>query len=302
MECNRDEAARAKEIAERKFLAKDIKGAKNFALKAQNLYPELEDISRMVTTLDVYISAEEKINGEGNWYGILGVNPQADDEKIRRKYRKLALLLHPDKNNSLGAEGAFKLVSEAWSLLSDKYKRLAYDQRSGAKFQPGNWAKNGCTSTPSKQNGFYKFVRTSASRMRVSKGNYVKKDASSSVHSPPHKNETKQPSFGVNIKNSSNHSNSRWTPFSETTSASSAVQAAHMVQLAYGRVRKERQKAQAATRREEARRRKNHSSKTRIEVESGHINAVKGRKGVEYCCASKYKTDPVNGEGVREST
>lgn len=301
MECNRDEAARAKEIAERKFLAKDIKGAKKFALKALNLYPELEGISRMVTTLDVYISAEEKINGEGNWYGILGVNPLTEDEKIRKKYRKLALLLHPDKNNSLGAEGAFKLVSEAWSLLSDKYKRLAYDQRSGAKLQPGNRAKNGCTSTPSKDNGFYKFVKTAASRMRVSKGNFVKKDASSSVHSPHRKNETKQPSFGFNIKNSSNHSNSWWTPFSETTSAATAVQAAHMVQHAYERVRKEREKAQAATRREGARRRKNHSSKTRIEAESGHSNSVKRRKGVEYCGTSKYKMDPVNGKGERES-
>ncbi|KAJ0972571.1 hypothetical protein J5N97_020530 [Dioscorea zingiberensis] len=42
MECNRDEALRAKEIAERKFSANDLMGAKKFALKAQNLFPALE--------------------------------------------------------------------------------------------------------------------------------------------------------------------------------------------------------------------------------------------------------------------
>ncbi|KAL2547210.1 Chaperone DnaJ-domain superfamily protein [Forsythia ovata] len=135
MECNRDEAVRAKEIAERKFLDKDIKAAKKFALKAQNLYPGLEGISQVVRTFEVYISAEEKINGEYNWYAVLGVTPLADDETVRKQYRKLALLLHPDKNKSVGAEGAFKLVSQAWSLLSDKSKRLAYDQKYGTTFQ-----------------------------------------------------------------------------------------------------------------------------------------------------------------------
>ncbi|KAL2524602.1 Chaperone DnaJ-domain superfamily protein [Abeliophyllum distichum] len=353
MECNRDEAARAKEIAERKFLAKDSKGAKKYALKALNLYPELEGVSQMVTTLDVYISAEEKINGEGNWYGVLGVDPLADDETIRKKYRRLALLLHPDKNKSFGAEGAFKLVSEAWSLLSDKYKRLAYDQRSGAKFQPGNWATNGCRSTPSKHNGFYKFAKTAAPQMRVSKGNSAKRDASY-VPAPPRKKEgqtfwtvchrckmqyeclkmhlnhnllcpkclesyfaveTELPSataqkkatastgmFEFNDNNSSNHSKSEWTPFSGTTSTASAVQVADLVQQVYERVRKERQKAQAATRREEARRRKNHSSKTRIEAESGHFNAVKRGKGAEDCGTSKDIMELVNGEGLRGST
>ncbi|KAI3749089.1 hypothetical protein L6452_12660 [Arctium lappa] len=129
MECNRDEAIRAKTIAEKKLADKDFAGAKKFTLKAQTLYPELDGISQMFTTLDVYISAEKKVSGEVDWYGILGVNPSDDDETIRKQYRKLALILHPDKNKSVGADGAFKLLSEAWSLLSDKAKRLAYNRR-----------------------------------------------------------------------------------------------------------------------------------------------------------------------------
>ncbi|KAL0452427.1 UNVERIFIED_CONTAM: Chaperone protein DnaJ [Sesamum latifolium] len=133
MECNRDEANRAKSIAESKLEQKDYAGAKKFALKAQTLYPGLDGIAQMLTTLDVYISAECKISGEVDWYGVLGVNPSADDETLKKQYRKLALMLHPDKNKSIGADGAFKLISEGWSLLSDKEKRLAYNQRRGCK-------------------------------------------------------------------------------------------------------------------------------------------------------------------------
>ncbi|KAL6509264.1 hypothetical protein OROGR_022574 [Orobanche gracilis] len=131
MECNREEAFRAKLIAEGKIEKKDFPGAKKFALKAKTLYPELDGITQTLTTVDVYISAENKISGEVDWYGVLSVNPSADDETIRKQYRKLALMLHPDKNRSIGADGAFKLISEAWSLLSDKAKRLLYNQRRG---------------------------------------------------------------------------------------------------------------------------------------------------------------------------
>lgn len=79
MECNKDDALRAKEIAESKFLDKDFLGAKRFALKAQSLNPGLEGISQMLATLGVHIAAENKVNGEGNFYGILGVSPKADD-------------------------------------------------------------------------------------------------------------------------------------------------------------------------------------------------------------------------------
>ncbi|CBI27669.3 unnamed protein product, partial [Vitis vinifera] len=88
MECNKDEATRAKEIAEKKFIARDIAGAKKLALKAQNLFPGLNGLPQMLLTLDVHISAENKINGEADWYGILGVNPLADDDTVRKQYRK----------------------------------------------------------------------------------------------------------------------------------------------------------------------------------------------------------------------
>ncbi|XP_057989268.1 uncharacterized protein LOC110649569 isoform X2 [Hevea brasiliensis] len=162
MECNKDEAAKAKEIAEKRFLANDLAGAKRFALKAQNLYPGLEGLPQMVATFDVYISAENKINGEEDWYGILGVNPKADDENVRKQYRKLALLLHPDKNKSIGADGAFKLISQAWSLLSDKSKRVAHDmkRRNAKVFQKASNPAGGSSATPG-SGGFCNFAKPS---------------------------------------------------------------------------------------------------------------------------------------------
>ncbi|TKY55992.1 Chaperone protein dnaJ 49 [Spatholobus suberectus] len=168
MECNKDEAARAKEIAERKFSEREYASAKKFALKALNLFPALEGLSQFLTTLDVYISAENKINGEMDWYGILHVSPFADEDTVRKQYRKLALTLHPDKNKSPGAEGAFKLVSEAWSLLSDKVKRLAYNQnRSSEGFQHNAPNHVGSQSEAPSSNGFYNLNKNATSRVRT---------------------------------------------------------------------------------------------------------------------------------------
>ncbi|XP_010547062.1 PREDICTED: uncharacterized protein LOC104818952 [Tarenaya hassleriana] len=154
MECNKDEAMRAKEISEKKFIAKDIAGAKKFALKAQNLYPEIEGVSQMLATFDVYTAVENKVNGESDWYGILGASQRDDYESLKRKYRKLALVLHPDKNKSIGAEGAFKHVSEAWKLLSDKEKRAAYDRRRSL------WTVYQKVSVSSANSGFGNFTKS----------------------------------------------------------------------------------------------------------------------------------------------
>ncbi|KAF3495457.1 hypothetical protein DY000_02052713 [Brassica cretica] len=82
----------------------------------------------MSTMIDVYISGSES-----DCYGILGVDTLADDEAVKKQYKKLALLLHPDKTRLNGAEGAFKLVLDAWSLLSDKAKRVSYDHQKRKK-------------------------------------------------------------------------------------------------------------------------------------------------------------------------
>ncbi|KAN0059715.1 Chaperone protein dnaJ [Thecaphora frezii] len=67
----------------------------------------------------------------GDFYKVLGVEKTVDDNGIKKAYRKLALQLHPDKNGAPGADEAFKTVSKAFTILSDKDKRAAYDRFGG---------------------------------------------------------------------------------------------------------------------------------------------------------------------------
>lgn len=61
------------------------------------------------------------------YYGVLGVPKNASEEVIRKAYRRLALLLHPDKNKAPKAEDAFKKVSRVSSTLLDAQERRTYD-------------------------------------------------------------------------------------------------------------------------------------------------------------------------------
>lgn len=65
-----------------------------------------------------------------DYYSILGVSRSADEDAIKKAYRKMAIKHHPDKNpdNRKTAEEKFKEVAEAYEVLSDKNKRTIYDQ------------------------------------------------------------------------------------------------------------------------------------------------------------------------------
>ncbi|KAK7363638.1 hypothetical protein VNO77_05788 [Canavalia gladiata] len=130
MDCNKEEALRAKAIAEKKMENKDFGGARKLALKAQQLYPDLEYIAQILVVCDVHCSAERKLFGnEMDWYEILQLERTADDAMIKKQYRKFALQLHPDKNKFAGAEAAFKLIGEAQRVLLDRDKRSLYDMK-----------------------------------------------------------------------------------------------------------------------------------------------------------------------------
>ncbi len=60
-----------------------------------------------------------------DYYKILGVNKNASEEEIKKAFRKLAHVYHPDKSG--GNEAKFKEASEAYAVLSDKKKRAQYD-------------------------------------------------------------------------------------------------------------------------------------------------------------------------------
>ncbi len=68
-----------------------------------------------------------------DFYEILGLGRDADDDTIKKAYRKLAMKHHPDRNpDNKGAEEKFKEAKEAYEILSDPQKRAAYDQHGHA--------------------------------------------------------------------------------------------------------------------------------------------------------------------------
>ncbi|ESQ30981.1 hypothetical protein EUTSA_v10012364mg [Eutrema salsugineum] len=136
MERNEVEARRAMEIAERKLLENDYYGAKKLVKQAQNLYPKLNGLKQVLIITDVYISASNGGRREADWYGILGIDRLVDDETVKKQYKKLALLLHPDKNKFSGAEGAFKLVLEAWRRLSKPEPKSNNKRKTKHKHKP----------------------------------------------------------------------------------------------------------------------------------------------------------------------
>ncbi len=68
------------------------------------------------------------------FYDILGleeVKATVTDAEIKKAYRKLSLLTHPDKNGHEHADEAFKMVSRAFGVLSDPEKKSKYDRFGG---------------------------------------------------------------------------------------------------------------------------------------------------------------------------
>ena len=79
-----------------------------------------------------------------DYYRILELPRTATQSDVKKRYRRLALRTHPDVNRgSKAAEEIFKLVNEAYSVLSNPIKRRMYDkslqvagQKSAAKIDP----------------------------------------------------------------------------------------------------------------------------------------------------------------------
>lgn len=65
-----------------------------------------------------------------SYYDVLRVQPSASDEDIKKAYRQLAMIYHPDRNPGRRrmAELRFRAISEAYAEIRTREKRLRYNR------------------------------------------------------------------------------------------------------------------------------------------------------------------------------
>jgi curved DNA-binding protein CbpA len=63
-----------------------------------------------------------------DYYALLRVSRSASEAEIKQAFRRLAILLHPDKNPHPDAPFVFQEINEAYEVLGDPIKKLLYDQ------------------------------------------------------------------------------------------------------------------------------------------------------------------------------
>src|SRR4051812_41666284 len=88
-----------------------------------------------------------------DYYAVLGVPKTATEKQIRSAYRKLARQHHPDVNpDNKDAEDKFKIINEAYEVLSDPEKRKKYDELGARWKEYEQWerarAAQGATASP----------------------------------------------------------------------------------------------------------------------------------------------------------
>ena len=84
--------------------------------KADNKFTQEYQLDRLLT------------NNFVNPYDILEVGPEAGDAEIKKKFRMLSILVHPDKCKHERASDAFHLLEQAYKTLIDPDKRRMYQR------------------------------------------------------------------------------------------------------------------------------------------------------------------------------
>jgi len=161
---NKDESYRCLEKAEKYIQDKKFDSAKVFVLKSKKLFAlpkadellkkiqELQEISKPNYT-EEQANIVTKVKNSENFYKMLNVETTATVPEIKKAYKKLALLLHPDKNPAPGSGEVFVVVGNAVETLCDHSKRITYDQT--LKKPSTSTSKHFSQTTFSQQNSSY---------------------------------------------------------------------------------------------------------------------------------------------------
>src|ERR1051325_755900 len=74
-----------------------------------------------------------------DYYELLGVQPDADEQALKKAFRRLARELHPDVSTEPEAEARFREVTEAYEVLSNSETRALYDRYGHAGLRSGGF-------------------------------------------------------------------------------------------------------------------------------------------------------------------
>ncbi|KAG7607247.1 putative DnaJ domain, Chaperone J-domain superfamily [Arabidopsis thaliana] len=129
---NRVEADRWLVTSEKLLASSDLQGAKTFAIRACEADPTRAEAADYILAIcDILLAGETRL-GDSNlpdWYAVLRLGRLAQNpEHVATQYRRLALLLNPSVNRLPFADRALKIVSDAWFVLSDQFKKSFYDR------------------------------------------------------------------------------------------------------------------------------------------------------------------------------
>eukprot|EP00069_Balaena_mysticetus_P020748 bmy_13146T0 len=81
-----------------------------------------EEVARLLTMAGV---PEDELNP----FHVLGVGATASDVELKKSYRQLAVMVHPDKNNHPRAEEAFQVLRAAWDIVRNPERRKEYEMK-----------------------------------------------------------------------------------------------------------------------------------------------------------------------------
>lgn len=150
---NRAEAERLIGISEKLLQGHDLSGCRDFAVLAQETESLLDGPDQILAVAEVLLAANKRVNNQRDWYAVLQVDRRSDNiDLIKKQYRRLALLLHPDKNRFAFADSAFQIVSDAWNVLSDPVRKARYDRDLGF-FSKVDLVKNAPPPPPAASRG-----------------------------------------------------------------------------------------------------------------------------------------------------
>ncbi|XP_016510831.1 uncharacterized protein LOC107828093 [Nicotiana tabacum] len=132
---NRPEALRWLSIAEKLLTNRDLVGSKSFATRARESDPTLAPATdQILGIVDTLSAGDKRINNHHfDYYSILQIPPNQTQNAdfIADQYRRFALLLNPQNNNFPFSDQAFRLVVDAFSVLSNPLRKSMYDKELG---------------------------------------------------------------------------------------------------------------------------------------------------------------------------